>query len=1088
MGEQFRAEPILAALKPFQRDTVEHVIDRFYRHGASRFLVADETGLGKTIIARGVIARAIEELQADDSVERIDIVYVCSNQDLARQNLAKLDVTGRRGQSFASRLTLLAKHSRHLTPAGSGRFTKPVNLISFTPGTSFEKGWRSGKAEERAMLFLLLERAPQLGLDIAERRQAAYRILQGSVHTMDGFARYVRDLRGEMRDDVDETVLRAFLRGADADGLLTRFGDFVDQVDAGQQEHLDQVWSLVGELRSTLARESVQLLEPDLVILDEFQRFRQLLEPNSEAGELAHFLYDWRPSESSSERPSAKTLLLSATPFKPFTFAEEAEDHHRDFRQLIGWLSKWDQTESTTEVGPLLAQYRDNLVTGRSVAEPRDRIRSSLLTVMSRTERPRTIAALAAKEVVRPVADVTSDALVGFVELRRLAQLVGAPLSVEYWKSAPYFVNFMDGYKIGELVKHALKDPDRRDAVTRQLKRTRHLDFAKLDAYERLDDDWDNGRLRALAADTVGRGWWKLLWLPPSLPYLEPGGPYAEVARSQGAITKRILFSSWTATPAAVATLLSYEADRLAALPGHAKFDSEEREKDRNNRRSRLAYQMDSSNLDRPASMSRLALFWPMPGLARLADPLQLRRSSGHPLHTDDLLDGVVNELVASAEQPPDTSAGGPVASPWFEAFRRDDSLPEDLRSMGAAALANVLAGVHSDEADIEPQQPTSKTAGAALVKHVTTALSVLGTPQHRPVTADVWRALATIAAFSPANSAYRALSRLVSGSSAVTPGGVWAAAAHVASALRSLFIRPEVTMVLDQVTDDALPFWGRVMQYCAFGNLQAVLDEYLHHLAVEGGSGELDDERLLRLARLAGEAISIRESNLAVFDADDPTTTERLPTRFALRYGGRREEQENVRQPQVRQAFNSPFWPFVLASTSVGQEGVDFHWWCHSLMHWNVPASPIDFEQREGRIDRYAGHAVRLNIAARHGDAILRSDDPDPWDAAYRIAGEHADENLGAFAPYWVFPGDARMERHVAPFALSTDEARLAQTKRDVAFYRLTFGQPRQEDMLTLLEQRYTDASPENLEAMRLDLSAPARVSTNDRSRRPSS
>ena len=45
-----------------------------------------------------------------------------------------------------------------------------------------------------------------------------------------------------------------------------------------------------------------------------------------------------------------------------------------------------------------------------------------------------------------------------------------------------------------------------------------------------------------------------------SLPYLTPGGPYAEdFARN---ITKRLVFSSWTATPTAIAALLSYDADR----------------------------------------------------------------------------------------------------------------------------------------------------------------------------------------------------------------------------------------------------------------------------------------------------------------------------------------------------------------------------------------------------------------------------------------------------------------------------------------------------------------------------------------------
>ena len=156
---RFYAEPILAPLKDFQRATVEHVTDRLYRSAqpSRRFLVADETGLGKSLVARGVIARAIEQLQDDDSVDRIDVVYVCSNSDIADQNLKRLNVTGQDHLPFASRLTLLAKHSRRLADAaGTAAHGKRVNLVSFTPGTSFEMGWRTGKAEERAMLHLFL--------------------------------------------------------------------------------------------------------------------------------------------------------------------------------------------------------------------------------------------------------------------------------------------------------------------------------------------------------------------------------------------------------------------------------------------------------------------------------------------------------------------------------------------------------------------------------------------------------------------------------------------------------------------------------------------------------------------------------------------------------------------------------------------------------------------------------------------------------------------------------------------------------------------------------------------------------------------
>jgi hypothetical protein len=52
---------------------------------------------------------------------------------------------------------------------------------------------------------------------------------------------------------------------------------------------------------------------------------------------------------------------------------------------------------------------------------------------------------------------------------------------------------------------------------------------------------------------------------------------------------------------------------------------------------------------------------------------------------------------------------------------------------------------------------------------------------------------------------------------------------------------------------------------------------------------------------------------------------------------------------------------------------------------------------------------------------------------------------------------------------------ARLERLKSDLALYRLTFGQPRQEDMLALLRKQGLDAQPEAMAQMRIDLSAPA-------------
>ncbi|MBR1671070.1 MAG: hypothetical protein IJ695_10280 [Butyrivibrio sp.] len=61
-----------------------------------------------------------------------------------------------------------------------------------------------------------------------------------------------------------------------------------------------------------------------------------------------------------------------------------------------------------------------------------------------------------------------------------------------------------------------------------------------------------------------------------------------------------------------------------------------------------------------------------------------------------------------------------------------------------------------------------------------------------------------------------------------------------------------------------------------------------------------------------------------------------------------------------VRKCFNSPFYPFVLVTTSIGAEGLDFHQYCERLVHYTAPANVVALEQKNGRIDRYGSLAQR--------------------------------------------------------------------------------------------------------------------------------
>lgn len=172
--------------------------------------------------------------------------------------------------------------------------------------------------------------------------------------------------------------------------------------------------------------------------------------------------------------------------------------------------------------------------------------------------------------------------------------------------------------------------------------------------------------------------------------------------------------------------------------------------------------------------------------------------------------------------------------------------------------------------------------------------------------------------------------------------------------AFRSMFNLPP-TICLIRGMNEQEPYWQRVLEYCVDGNLQACLDEYTHVL-IEWSS--LTDagpsEALRRLAEEMQTAISIRTVRLE-FDefnfTDDQGTLELKPRglrrHYAMRFGkGKNDEGDAVtHEDQVRKAFNFPFRPFVLATTSVGQEGLDFHLYSHRVYHWDLPSNPVDLD-----------------------------------------------------------------------------------------------------------------------------------------------
>jgi hypothetical protein len=1050
----YSAAGVLERLYDFQRATVDQAFRRLYVDSDStrRFLIADETGLGKTHVAGGIIAKTIERLQHVDEVKRIDIVYVCSSQDIAEQNLRKLLVTSGRHRTPATRLTLLVAYAELLQPSAfAGK--KPVTIVAFTPSTSFEFGGQTGRADERAVLFCLLSEHLRLK---GASKTSLKRILLGGVSNISNFQWYIDNLLLRTQGRWEPGIRQAFLSSFDRATTRQPLDHLINETSGRSLNHAegDLARGLVAELRRLLAQASIQALEQDLVILDEFQRFRYLLTTDTPAGELAGQLF---------LQPDARVLLLSATPYKPFTFAEEAasgEDHYVDFLRTLDFLANGSQTTKT--IRSAFADLRRGALAGQPVLAAKTVLEEQLRRLMCRTERPQIGADGMLGQVASPADDIEPIDLTAYVALHRLAVLLDAPLSVEYWKSAPYFGNFLAGYKAGEKLKEALKEPAQHTELLPILRAMQRLQSADVRGFERLD--WGNARLRRLASETVDAGWWRLLWVPPSLPYHELGGPYA--SKAIRGMTKRLIFSSWVAAPTAIASLLSYDVERrIHTSAGPAQNTPEARRAIA----SRLAYRLDG---DRPASMTALALFWPSPTIAMATDPLIAAQEI--PTETRSLADILkwAEVRVAPVVGPNGTSqATASTAWHWAGSLLADAAAAADT---GAKTLS-AIAAVEALRGAIEEEDADASQEKDALAVHVDYALAALNwTPQlpaDRPT--DLTAVIALMGLGAPGNIAWRALRRLPPPDHKVSEAGLWRAAAVLASGVRSLFNRAEVTLLLSQVDPgDETAYWQVVARYCLNGDLQAVLDEYLHHLAESSGYEPGSDSGLLEIANAARRALSIRAATYVAADpAGEGTGSIPFLSRFALRFGNIQQQQDDVRLPEVRAAFNSPFWPVVLASTSIGQEGIDLHWWCHAIVHWNLPANPVDFEQREGRINRFKGHAVRRNVATKFRQETLFSQDPNPWKFLFEAACDAREANQNDLQPYWVFAGDACIQRQILSYPLSRDGVRWDELQQLLALYRLSLGQPRQEDMVALLASRGLARNAERLKELQLDL-----------------
>jgi hypothetical protein len=772
--------------------------------------------------------------------------------------------------------------------------------------------------------------------------------------------------------------------------------------------------------------------------------------------------------------------LLSATPFKAFTDhndLERGDDHYRDFRRVLGFLLEDDQDSLRRYDTHREALYRQllNSRRGEIDADPqhRDAVQTILRTVICRTER-RSAAenpAIMIEDLWREPLPITRGDIENFTQTDAIVQALNqldlrAGKPIEYCKSALYPFSFLDRYQIKELLKQFKRSPEIRSCL-RQAK-SAWLSLSDVNRYRLvLGTDSDgkgpaNARLSSLIDRAIGPHGAELLWIPPSLPYYPLAGSFA----AAGHFTKTLVFSAWVMVPRMIATLLSYEVERRTVGNKETREATEEGERKyftktkRRHPMPQLRFSREGQDEDaRVRNMSNFCLLYPSCTLTDIVDPVR-NLGSGRTLaelkaETKRLLE----QRIESAGLTEYEQAAGD-SNRWYWAA---PLLLDRLNERWKPSLDSWFAGDDAEEYlwDRDTYFRGAADQTSAREAHFAHLRECYRHPEEiglGVMPADLPDVMVDLALGSPAVLMLRSLRRLFpqQGAAEAMVGAFDAADEFV-----NLFNKPESIAAVRLVAERA-PYWQMVARYCANGCLQAVLDEYFHVL--EGQNVDADGAIGQLLNSVNIDTASINVDGLSTFRKGRP---KKMRCHYAVEFGSQRVETDEggKRATNLREVFNSPFRPFVLATTSIGQEGLDFHAYCRRIVHWNLPSNPIDLEQREGRINRYKGLVIRQFLASKYRDTLgkeLTGDGADVWRLLFEVADKEERQAKGKceLIPYWhVETNDIKIERVVPLYPYSSDQAKLNKILKTLAVYRLAFGQPRQTELVEhLLEREFSE------------------------------
>lgn len=1008
--------------KAFQSATIRAVLRTLDDpEGPRRFMVADEAGLGKTIVARGVIKELVER----PSRHPLVVFYMCNNQAIATQNMQQL-VAFLDEKTRSSAMTRADRPG--LIPLVAAPAHRLLHLYPITPGTlssSAKRNLGQGKVQERALAYVLFEL--KMGRPIP----------------------WLRDLLSWNTASFDDHVALCITR---LQPLMkthgTRLCEVLDQFHAALNEafqvtdtratlaRMEEIKGrglLTAICRNGLAAAALAGLAPKLVIFDEFQRFRNLMRESSEAHDgspLARLNARILQIVTGGNR-TAKLLLLSATPYEALRMHAQPKNgpEQNDFFAVLDFLHHHlpDARTRGAEVRRCFDVIGEQMRHGRPLSTAaemaRARLTRLLSAIMCRTERARYRADDTPGntcEVVEVPLHVSDMAM--FRTFARSLMPKDQHWAVPLWTSVP-----LPGQTLGEKYscwKNAPKPRKCRDALS-----------ASGIAVWKKPPTWPNVKARALLK-ILPDAHLSMPWVRPSRTWWPLGGGWAGQTAHTHADGKILVFSRFAAVPSAVAAMTSFHLEcELRKTAGKL--------------RSGSYGKWSKHKYGKPHASPEVFQLFFVSGLLASVDPL----AHGIPATRRAALRAIIPGLKAALDRHGVVIQKGAQWRPralhhLLIGLSRQCGSWTAEKAAWCAALAQASAG------------PTQRTVEQSLDAWEAAA------PESLPMLSiQEFDALAALALDSPAIVLARALQRhwpqaLQSKTWDNSPSPRQIVQGLAANSLREYLDRPWFAAALGETAKDD---YATVLRRAVIdGNFESVLDE--HFWLVSMTSHESWQKRINQLAgslALNGGRTVIHRSNgkgagarircHVALPLHQAKTAGADTAKDSKTEAADEAEEAAPRPDQVRHAFNTPFWPNVLVTTSVGQEGLDLHPWCRSIAHWDPARGPVELEQREGRVDRYAGLSIRRALAVNPVCSGLPGGGS-VWSAIGRQAEEL--KNPSEMAPWWQADG-ARTVQFYLTMPGSREAEMLRKLERSRALYRMLIGVPDPEQLLALMESQ---------------------------------